>query len=390
MRTTRGRLLVSTNAVGNPAAEFAFRFLWRAAKDVRSSNEAPSIVAADAGAAREALLAAMTGSYSTQAMNRVVAESPTNAAKNCWEIYFPWPHTDVSLARQFRVARRLVASRLEATKMMSPYDGTWPPDFRPEKMLALYDAEGASYYGSELLDRVVDETTLDSRTLAVCPEDVREGILDRCTGVLFPGGPGGRKIARALQPEGIQRVRDFVAKGGGYFGVCAGAYLATSGLPEYSGMMPLKHDSPADKGNGKLKFSLTPEGEAMLGQEYSQFETGYHCGPVFCDLTNAHVTVLAHFDMPATDENGVVRQEMVGTPAILCMEWQKGKIMIISPHPEGQSKHSPLVARAIGWTIGQDPKSIRFRVPHTAENGTTEAAKNERNHEPESAGTKQP
>jgi hypothetical protein len=44
------------------------------------------------------------------------------------------------------------------------------------------------------------------------------------------------------------------------------------------------------------------------------------------------------------------------------MEWQKGRIMIISPHPESHPNLYPLVARAIGWTIGQDPKSVEARV----------------------------
>ncbi len=205
------------------------------------------MVAADAGPARTALLAAMSESFSSQAMARVVMESPTNGARKWWEVIFPSPHSGASLARQFRVARRLVAAQLVTMNMMTPIEGTWPPDFRPAKTLALYDAEGVGYYGSTLLDRAVDETTLDARTLAVCGEDLREGILDRCTGVLFPGG-SGKGIARALHPDGVQRVRDFVANGGGYFGVCAGAYFAASGMPEYSGMMPLKHGQPIREG----------------------------------------------------------------------------------------------------------------------------------------------
>ena len=54
---------------------------------------------------------------------------------------------------------------------------------------------------------------------------------------------------------------------------------------------------------------------------------------------------------------------MVGTPAIMSMQWQKGRIMIICPLPESNPKFYPLVARAIGWTIGQDPRSVHARVP---------------------------
>ncbi len=392
MQPIKGRLLVCTNAAGNSAADFEIRFLWRTAKDARSSNEAPTMVAADLDNARRALLAAMNESFSSQAMARVAMESPKSGTRKCWEVIFPSPHSGASLARQFRVARKLVAAQLVAMNMMTPAAVSWPPNFRPAKMLALYDAEGVGYYGSTLLDRAVDETTLDARTMPVCPEDIREGILDRCIGVLFPGGTG-RGIAAALHPDGVQRVREFVAKGGGYFGVCAGAYLATSGRPDYTGMIPLKHDQPWEKGKSKLKLALTPEGAALLGAEFSHIETSYHCGPVFRDLApdghRAPVTVLANFESPATDAKGVVRNEMTGTPAIMSMPYQKGRIMIVSPHPESQTKFSPLVARAICWTIGQNPKSIQARTASAPHSESVETAGGEKI-ETESADKKQP
>ncbi len=362
VRPVKGKLIVSTNASAASAADFEFRFSWRTARDVLSSNAAPAIVAADIPAARNALVAAMTDCYPEAVKSRVKTETPVNARKNCWEVVFPWPHSGVSLARQFRLARRLVATRLAEMNMMSSSAGTWPPEFRPQKVLALYDAEGVGYYGSTLLARAVEETTLDARTMAVCPEDIREGILDRCIGVLFPGGTG-RGIAVALQPEGVQRVRDFVANGGGYFGVCAGAYFAASGLSEYACMIPLAHDQPWAKGRGKVKVGLTAEGAALLGAEFTHFETPYNCGPVFRDLAGAPVRVLASFESPVKDKKGTVHQEMVHTPAILSMQWQKGRIMIVSPHPEAKPEFYPLVARAIGWTIGMDPKSVMARVP---------------------------
>ncbi len=366
LQPAKGRLLVSTNVVAASADDFEVRFSWRAPKDAQSANAAPTIAASDVEPARKALLAAMTDSFSEQIMNRVAVETPANGTTKFWEVIFPSPHSGVSLARQFRVARRLVAARLADMNMLKPVVGTWPPEFRPKKTLALYDAEGVSYGGSTLFERAVNETTLDACTLAVCPEDIREGILDRCIGVIFPGGTG-RGIAAALLPEGVQRVRDFVAKGGGYFGSCAGAYFASSGRPDYTGMIPLKHDQPWEKGHCKLKLGLTPEGASLLGAEFSHIETSYNCGPVFTDLAPngqaAPVTVLAHFESPSTDAKGVVRSEMVGAPAILSMPWQKGRIMIISPHPESNSQLYPLVARAIGWTIGQDSKSVQARVP---------------------------
>jgi putative intracellular protease/amidase len=378
LRPERGQLLVSTADAPAPSADFELRFSWRGAKDPKSSEVAPSMLAADVETARAALRTAMSDSYSAEVSAAVVVKPPENAADRRWEVVFPAPHSGASLSRQFRVARRLIAARMVDLKMGDLADGTWPKEFRPEKALALYDADGVGYYGSTLLDRAVNETTLDARTVVVCPEDIREGILDRCIGVLFPGG-SGKNIAVALRPEGVRRVRDFVANGGGYFGVCAGAYLAASGLPEYIGMLPLVHDQPWAKGHSTLKVGLTPDGVAVFGKEFQNIETNYNCGPVFRDLEpngqRAPVTVLANFDSPATDSKKRVHEEMVGTPAILSMPFQKGRIMIISPHPEGYQKYCPLVARAICWTLGKDPQAVVARATASANTPTVDAEK---------------
>jgi putative intracellular protease/amidase len=366
LRPEQGTLRVATTRDPDPPADFEICFAWRDDKGQRPAEIVPSMLAVDVEAARAELCAAMGDSFTVEAIAGVVVKPPGNASSNCWEVVFPAPHTGASLARQFRVARKLVAARMVALKMLRPDGGTWPREFRPGKALALYDADGVGYHGSTLLDRAVDETTLDAVTIAVCPEDIREGILDRCVGVLFPGG-SGKGIAVGLRPDGVRRVRDFVANGGGYFGVCAGGYFAASGLPEYAGMIPLVHDQPWAKGHSTLTVGLTPEGAALLGEEFLHFETNYNCGPVFRDLEpggkRAPVTVLARFESPATDAKKRVHEEMVGTPAILSMPYQKGRILIVSPHPEGQSKYSPLVARAIGWTVGQSPRAIVARPP---------------------------
>jgi len=364
LRPVNGKLLVRTTAADTATADFEFRFSWRAAKEASPANAAPTMAAADVEPARQALRAAMDGSFPAETLAHLDVQEPKTGTGNCWELTFPAPHTGASLARQYRVARRLVTARLVERHMLQAGNETWPAEFRPAKLLALYDADGVGYSNSVLLERAVDETTLAAHTVAVCPEDIREGILDRCVGVLFPGGTG-RGIAAGLHPDGVQRVRAFVAQGGGYFGVCAGAYFAASGRPDYAGMMPLKHGQPWEKGHGKLKIGLTPEGVALLGAEFAHIETFYNCGPVYDDLApngqRAPVSVLANFESPVTDAKGVVRSEMVGAPAILSMPWEKGRIMIVSPHPEGSSQFYPLVARAIGWTIGEDPKTVQAR-----------------------------
>jgi len=262
------------------------------------------------------------------------------------------------------VARRFIELLLREVGTLPSQEKAFSAGSFPGRVVGNYDAEGVGYGGSTLLDRAVDETSLAVRLLPVCPEDIREDALQGAVGVLFPGG-SGRAIADALQPEGVAKVRDFVSAGGGYYGVCAGAYFANSGRPEYAGLMHLKHHQPWRKGKGMLKVALTKEGERLLGKEFAGFETRYNCGPVFTEIGDPppgsscqRVNILANFASAVTDAQGIAHEEMIGTPAILYGQWGRGHVVTVSPHPESHPQLAVLVARAIGLSLGEDTQCI--------------------------------
>lgn len=59
------------------------------------------------------------------------------------------------------------------------------------------------------------------------PIDVRGAGLEQFDAVIFPGGSGKRQSV-ALEKQGRQAVKEFVRGGGGYVGICGGAFLATA------------------------------------------------------------------------------------------------------------------------------------------------------------------
>jgi hypothetical protein len=63
----------------------------------------------------------------------------------------------------------------------------------------------------------------------VSAAEVADGALARLSppALIVPGGFARRKFA-ALGPAGVAAIRDYVAGGGAYFGVCGGAGLALS------------------------------------------------------------------------------------------------------------------------------------------------------------------
>jgi putative intracellular protease/amidase len=58
-------------------------------------------------------------------------------------------------------------------------------------------------------------------------DDIRSGGLAKLDLLIQPGGSGGGQ-GRHLGEGGRDAIRDFVQDGGGFIGICAGAYLASA------------------------------------------------------------------------------------------------------------------------------------------------------------------
>src|SRR5581483_1851230 len=89
--------------------------------------------------------------------------------------------------------------------------------------VAVYDDAGKGASFPVLLQVLAADPGLQVRRLKA--EEIRAGGLSGCDVLLQPGGTGGTQ-GKTLGSEGRERVRTFVSNGGGYVGICAGAYLA--------------------------------------------------------------------------------------------------------------------------------------------------------------------
>jgi len=388
LRVGKGAFAVRGPGEAAPAArtDVAIEVVWsEPAKDQKKGFAPAKVASTDPARAQRWLAAALAGEGEYAEVGAVaampaVAAGDGGAAPMRLRLEFVTPKTGHSKARQFRHARKVVASALAdlgmlpassaATNATPPTTATtaaspWPPGFPAEPTIALYDAEGAGGTGCENLERVVDATTLGHRLLPVCPEDIRAGGLRGLAGVVFPGGSGGG-IAKALQPAGVAAVRTFVDGGGGYVGICAGAYLAGAGVKTYAALLPWRHTQPWAKGAATLDVRLTDAGKQLLGGEFAAFQTRYHNGPVYPDVlgqsqkagARTQPLPLAEFASASKDKKGVVHADMVGAPAIVADVAGKGRVLLISPHPESHEQLDVLVARAIAWTLGLAPAKV--------------------------------
>ena len=133
------------------------------------------------------------------------------------------------------------------------------------------------------------QSKLRCKPAIVTAEEIRTGALKNFDVVLFPGG-GGTRQANGLQQEGQQAVRQFVKEGGGFVGVCAGAFLAScreesslnlinvmplTGRREVSGPHGMTSIDMVNRGGGILKMELTDAGSKILGERSGLLDTGF-------------------------------------------------------------------------------------------------------------------
>ncbi len=241
----------------------------------------------------------------------------------------------VSLALTFMLAARVGAA-----------------DGKPIRV-ALFDDKGAFGQG---VPRVTEQLgkTKDIKLTLVKGKDITDGCLKDYDVVIFSGGSGSKE-AEAIGEKGRENVRQFVRNGGGYIGICAGAYLACSGFSWGVGVINAKTvSSKWMRGKGNVEIEVTPDGSKIVGLAAKKQEIRYANGPIIKPDTRA--------DLPAYEPIAFFRTElaehdspkgaMVNTPAIVRANFGKGRVITSSPHPEQTAGMENFVEGAVRWVAG--------------------------------------
>ena len=217
--------------------------------------------------------------------------------------------------------------------------------------VGVFRGEGTGPSRSTLLTALAREPRLKVFDLTV--EEIRKGDWNGARVLIHPGGSGGGQ-GRALGEEGREQIRRFVADGGGYVGVCAGAYLATC---DYDWSLKILDAKVLDRehwarGFGDVELSVTPAARTRLGLDRDQVTIYYHQGPLLAPADDPAVPDyegLASFTSEIT-KNGAPPGIMLGATAIAAGEYHKGRVLCFSPHPEKTAGLEPLLTRAVLWT----------------------------------------
>jgi putative intracellular protease/amidase len=221
--------------------------------------------------------------------------------------------------------------------------------------VAVFHDSGVSGKVSVLLDLLKKQPDLEAAE--VNGGQIRAGALKGFDVALFPGGSGSGE-AKALEEAGRDQVRSFVEQGGGFLGICAGAYLASA---DYDWSLHLLDAKVLDRkhwarGSGNVEVSLTESGMKLLGAEGDRATILYWQGPLLAPAGKAEIPDYEVLGTFATEiaKNGAPSGVMVGTTAIARGSYGKGRVFCFSPHPERSEGVQSFVRRAILWTAGRE------------------------------------
>jgi len=148
--------------------------------------------------------------------------------------------------------------------------------------------------------------------------------------------PGGNMYdyAQDITLRGKENIRDFVHNGGGYIGICGGAYFASEEVywrGSQLSMTPLslfpgRAAGPIDEIMAYPNYTMTRvnvlnQAHPIITSERDAESMLYYWGPALTPNANANITILGNYDIS-------------NQAAMLALEYGHGKVFLIGTHPE--------------------------------------------------------
>lgn len=267
----------------------------------------------------------------------------------------------LNVSRRVR-QHRIMVYRLLLHLKMAAHDHTIITGSKSGKtQIGIYDGTGVGRSGPVTLTSILEQHEhIEITRLAA--GDVQDNVLRQFDLVIFPGGSGSKQ-ANAIDVVGRKNVRLFIENGGGYMGICAGGYLATS---EYTWGLKIVTANTIDRkhwnrGRGNVDIELTKAGKEFfkgVSPEILKKEllsVRYANGPIFGPFPQEQLkgfTSLAHYRSELT-ENNALEGAMINTPAIITGKFGKGRVVCFSPHPESTKGLEEFITHAARWATQQ-------------------------------------
>lgn len=209
-----------------------------------------------------------------------------------------------------------------------------------EIRVALYNGSGADPQCVLAMTKLFE--WMGCNVTTVQAEDIINGYLDNFSVLAWPGGsyPAYWEVG----PEGKLKIQDFISGGGGYMGICAGAWWACDYMvwmadpnyppPEYHvegnesnldlfpgvARGPIEEITPFHTGT-MTRINIVNHTHPITDSLPDYMQIMYWGGPHLLPYEDADVTILGTYDV-------------TGTPAIVAFEYGDGRVFLCGPHPE--------------------------------------------------------
>lgn len=229
---------------------------------------------------------------------------------------------------------------------------------RPLKV-AIFSGNGSPQSSVDVAAKAVGFVPNASFTI-LKGEDIGTTELKAYDVIVFPGGSGSAQ-SKTIGEAGLNNVREFVRGGGGYVGICAGAYLACTNYSWSLGILNAATVSPKwQRGHAILEEEGTDAATPVLGKVEGKFNVRYHNGPIIKPADRA--------DLPAYTPLALFRTEVAehGSPRRSHGECPRAGDRHLRQRP---CVHLQSSSRKHAWSrkpdparhrLGQWPESVTF------------------------------
>ncbi len=177
---------------------------------------------------------------------------------------------------------------------------------------------------------------------------INSAVLTGYNLLAMPGGDGGKYYLSSSSISGTA-IKNFVANGGGYLGICAGAYAACNYVNGYYygwGVAPDVNAEPVSY-EGQLAMTFNSAGQQILGRNGTiSIE---HCNGPAMYLTNSKAIIMATYADSHTGYKGYA--DVVGD------YYGQGRSILFGSHPELSPQYPDLIAKAIEWATNIYPST---------------------------------
>ena len=226
---------------------------------------------------------------------------------------------------------------------------------QPALKVAVFADRGSAGIGALEWFRLVDESP-EMELKLVDGQAVRDGVLEGQDLFVMPGG-SSKKEFDSLGTNGVERMKEFLRKGGGYVGTCAGCCLLMDGPFKRARIMPW-NSSGSESATMFPTINVNAKGAAALGVKEGPHVVRYHGGPFLWATGNtipdANIEIWGTFDAEATLKGPLnIKKKMYGAGAIVGGSYGKGRVFATSAHPEYFNSTLYLVKGAIEYVTGR-------------------------------------